>query len=138
MSDSSSSDAEILNSGCYPTRHPTGPGGDAPPELAKPKVDDEHKCQVVMVKREYENLMDQLKVEHDIELNKLREAYQAQIDELKLELERLLKNTQLSVTTAVQEVVSQNCKQVAPTVLEFCATFIKKKIYNQKFLRASF
>lgn len=77
-------------------------------DLNKMKVDLQNKyhAELEILREDFENRIDLLNVEHDSKMQCLEKKYEDKMESLKFDLEEALRNNEISVSTAVQEVVS--------------------------------
>lgn len=127
---SGSSVGSELESEIYPTPA-SGPGGDTSAIIAdtnktdlnslRLELQNKYHAELEILREDYDNRLDELKIKHDTLVQDIEEKYVNQIELLKTELEEAQKN---AVTS--QEVVSDTCKLISVNLSVFLHIFINK------------
>lgn len=72
----------------------------------KAEMQNKYHAELEILREDYENRIDLLNVEHEAKLQSLERRSDEKIESLKFELEEALRNNEISISSAVQEVVS--------------------------------
>lgn len=72
----------------------------------KKELQNKYHAELEILREDYENRIDALNVEHDQKLQSLERKNEEKIESLKFDLEEALRNNEISISSAVQEVVS--------------------------------
>lgn len=72
----------------------------------KNELQNKYHAELEILREDYENRIDTLNVEHEIKHQSIERRYEEKIDALKYDLDEALKNAAISVSKAVEEVVS--------------------------------
>ncbi|KAF5306240.1 hypothetical protein FQA39_LY08938 [Lamprigera yunnana] len=85
----------------------------------KLEMQNKYHAELEILREDYENRIDILNVDHNSQIDNLEKKYIRQIDSLKFELGEALRNAELNVTSAVQEVASLEEFELAEVVQSY-------------------